>query len=350
MALGLRIGRHLRFAPIRGHVASSDPAGAVLPAYHIPPCGLAGERPHGAQHLQTLVAHRLCEERGRRLHRRHREQLEQMVLHHVAQRARRVVIATALLDADRLGDGDLHVIHIAAVPDRLEDAVAEPERHDVLDGLLAEIVIDAVDLRFLGRGEDLLIERARRLEVAAERLFDDDAPPLPRRLVEQPDRSEPLDDRPEQARRRCEIEEDVCRYVSAARQGFGQTPVRQLVVVSSAHVGRRCRQPRRPLGIVRLGREFVKVAANLLAVLLRRQRVAPDADDGELVAEQAVASQVVERRHQLPLGEIAARPEHHDRAGIRYPRRRLRERATAGNRGRSVNRLQLHHCSPEAGG
>ena len=57
--------------------------------------------------------------------------------HHVAQRARLVVVAAAPLDADRLGDGDLHVVDVAAVPDRLEDAVAEAERQDVLDGLLA---------------------------------------------------------------------------------------------------------------------------------------------------------------------------------------------------------------------
>ena len=57
-----------------------------------------------------------------------------------------VVVAAAALDADRLGDGDLHVVDVAAVPDRLEDAVGEAEDHQVLDGLLAEVVIDAVDL------------------------------------------------------------------------------------------------------------------------------------------------------------------------------------------------------------
>ena len=85
-------------------------------------------------------------ERGRRLHRGQREQLEQVVLHHVAQRAGRVVVAAAPLDADGLGHRDLHVVHVAPVPDRLEDAVGEPEDHQVLDGLLPEVVIDAVDL------------------------------------------------------------------------------------------------------------------------------------------------------------------------------------------------------------
>ena len=51
-----------------------------------------------------------------------------------------------MLDADGLGGGDLHVIDVAPVPDRLEHAVAEAEHEQVLDGFLAEIVIDAIDL------------------------------------------------------------------------------------------------------------------------------------------------------------------------------------------------------------
>ena len=57
-----------------------------------------------------------------------------------------VVVAAALLDADGLGHGDLHVVDVAPIPDGLEDAVGEPERHQVLDGLLPEVVIDPIDL------------------------------------------------------------------------------------------------------------------------------------------------------------------------------------------------------------
>ena len=45
-----------------------------------------------------------------------------------------------------LGHGDLDVVHVAAIPERLEDAVAEPEDEQVADRLLAQVVIDAVDL------------------------------------------------------------------------------------------------------------------------------------------------------------------------------------------------------------
>ena len=71
-----------------------------------------------------------------------------MVLDHIAHGAGFFVVLTSGIDADILRDRDLDIVHVAAVPDRLEDAVAEAEHHDVLDGLLAEVVINAIDLVF----------------------------------------------------------------------------------------------------------------------------------------------------------------------------------------------------------
>src|SRR6185503_3049784 len=81
--------------------------------------------------------------------------------------------------ADRLRDGDLDVIDVAPVPERLEDPIAEPEDQQVPDGLLPEVVVDAVDLRLAEDPEDLAVEPLRRLEVAPERLLDDDPAPAP---------------------------------------------------------------------------------------------------------------------------------------------------------------------------
>ena len=74
-----------------------------------------------------------------------------MALDHVAQRAGLLVVGRAVLDAERLGHGDLDVIDIMPVPDRLEEDVGEAEGEDVLDRLFAEVVIDPVDLPL---GED----------------------------------------------------------------------------------------------------------------------------------------------------------------------------------------------------
>ena len=130
-----------------------------------------------AQDLDLLVAQRIGLERRRRLHRDQADQLEQVVLEDVARRAGLLVERAAVLDADRLGHRDLHVVDVAAVPERLEDAVAEPEDQQVADRLLAQVVVDAIDLRLAEDLADLAVEPLRRFEVVPERLLDDDPPP-----------------------------------------------------------------------------------------------------------------------------------------------------------------------------
>ncbi len=101
-----------------------------------------------------------------------------MVLNHVAERAGMVVErAAAALHAHRFGGGDLHVVDELPVHDRLEDRVAEAEGQQVLHGLLAQIVVDAVDLVLAEPLEDIRIQRPRGGQIVAKRFFDDHAPP-----------------------------------------------------------------------------------------------------------------------------------------------------------------------------
>ena len=76
-------------------------------------------------------------------------ELEHVVLDHVAGCAALVVIAGAVVGADGFADGDLDVVDVFVVPDRLENRVGETHDHQVLNGFLAEIMVDAEDLLFL---------------------------------------------------------------------------------------------------------------------------------------------------------------------------------------------------------
>jgi hypothetical protein len=96
-----------------------------------------------------------------------------MVLHHVAQRAGRVVVAGAALHAERLGHGDLHVVDMRGVPQRLEQGVGEAQRHQVLHRLLAEIMVDAVDAVFREHRADRVVHGIFMADsrLLADRLF-----------------------------------------------------------------------------------------------------------------------------------------------------------------------------------
>ena len=77
-----------------------------------------------------------------------------MVRDHVAQRPGRLVKLAALLHAYRLSDGDLDVIDPVSVPDRLEQPIGEAERHDALNRVLSQKVVDAEYLVLVQRAQD----------------------------------------------------------------------------------------------------------------------------------------------------------------------------------------------------
>src|SRR5208282_4099189 len=86
----------------------------------------------GVQNLGLLIAHRVGVERNRRFHGGEADELHDVIRHHVAQRAGVIEITSAAFYAYSFRHRNLHVVDVAAVPDRLKNSVGETERHDVL--------------------------------------------------------------------------------------------------------------------------------------------------------------------------------------------------------------------------
>ena len=206
--LRLGLGVDVRLLAIPRYLGGGHPARAVLAADDVG--GVLRGTGDRAQDLDLLVAQRIGLERRGRLHRHEAHELEEVVLQDVARGAGLLVEGAAVLDADRLRHRDLHVVDVAAVPEWLEDPVAEPEDEQVADRLLAQVVVDAVDLRFAEDLADLAIEPLRGIEVVPERLLDDDPPPaavVP--LVIEPDPTELGHDLRELRRLRREVVQAV---------------------------------------------------------------------------------------------------------------------------------------------
>ena len=107
-----------------------------------------------------------------------------MVLEHVAQYACPVIVPRSAPNADALGHCDLDIVHIVAVPERLKDGVGKAKGQEILYRLLAEVVVDAIDLSLVEYGVELVVQRPRAVEVVSKGLFDDDAPPPSVTVVE----------------------------------------------------------------------------------------------------------------------------------------------------------------------
>ena len=120
-----------------------------------------------------------------------------------------VEIAAPAFHAHGFGYGNLYVIDVAAVPDGLENSVGETERHDVLDGLFTQIMIDAIDLLLVGELEQFLIEGFGRFQVVTERLFDHHPTPVVVVLLHQAGGRELFNNRTEEARSRRHVKEHV---------------------------------------------------------------------------------------------------------------------------------------------
>ena len=267
-----------------------------------------------------LVANFVGVEGNGRLHGGHRQQLKEMIRHHVAERAGGFVESAAMLDADRFRRGDLHVVHVVAVPKRLDDVVGKAENHDVLHGLFTEIVIDAINLLFCQDLPQILVELLRGSQVVAKRLFDDDARPVAVFFLRQTTQSQHLGDRREKPRGHGEIKKAIpCRVVLPV--GFGDLLFETLVSVRVLKIAFDVVGAlTHPIQQLRGDRRDSKLG-NLLHEVFSKafcgEIVGGKSDDRELLRKKFFLSKVAQSGYQFPLGEVTggAANGHHARRG-----------------------------------
>ncbi len=166
--VGVRGGVDARLGPVADAGLTLDEARGVLAAHGV---DLGIDLVHRLQHLDLVVADHLRVPERRGLHRRERHHLDQVVLHHVAQRADAVVVPRTPFDTEGFGDGDLDLVDMTGVEHRLDEPVREAEHEHVLHGLFAEEVVDAEDLVFAPTTMQLLVQRERGLEVRYRKAF-----------------------------------------------------------------------------------------------------------------------------------------------------------------------------------
>ena len=216
-----------------------------------------------------------------------------------------------------------------AVPQRLEQAIGEAQRHDVLHRLLAEEMVDPIDLVLLQRLQDLGIERLGRGEVVAERLFDHHPAPLAVCFRHQPGATEPGNRHGEETVGDGEVEEPVARRARGLvelRQMRAETAVGGGIVEVALQIAHAVGEPT-PSGLVDMihlelaaapGDEFAHHVGEALAPFRGGLGGEVDADQLERLGQPLGRHQIVERRHDQPLGQVAGGAEDHHGARRRY--------------------------------
>lgn len=165
-----------------------------------------GEGRDGAQDLDLFAAHVLGGAQGRGpVHGHDAEHLEQVVLHHVPDDAVLVKVPPAPLNPNRLLEDNLDAVDAAPVPHRVEEHVCKAQDQHVLDHLLAQVVVDAVDFVLGKEGRQGCAQGRGAGRVPAKGLFNHQ-PVLGARLVVQV-RVDALADGDKDCRWQCQVED-----------------------------------------------------------------------------------------------------------------------------------------------
>ena len=150
-----------------------------------------------------------------------------------------------------------------------------------------------------------------------ERLFDHHALPRPVFLFRQPRGAKLVDDRSKKRGADRQIKENVAvssLLLVHAGEKFAQILVELRLHEIAGEVVEALDEPV-PGGLIdAAGGELVDFLGGALAVDLGGEILARDSDDGEVFRKQVALGEIVERRDQLSLGEVAARAEDHDGA------------------------------------
>src|ERR1700758_4204320 len=129
-----------------------------------------------------------------------------MILKHIANGSRFLVKLSSAANSKFLSHGDLHTLHIVAVPDGLKKRISEPEVKQIPHSLFAQIVVNPKNSRLWKDLMKCRIQHPGRSQVPTERFFHDDSGTVSTIRLPQT-----LCDNSEQARRNCEIVRGVSR-------------------------------------------------------------------------------------------------------------------------------------------
>ena len=168
---GLAMGTHPGLFTIARNCDATRRSLAVLAAHHVAGQAVRGPGLERTQHLELFVPDRVRMGINGRLHANGTQQLQRMVLHHVAQRAGGFVETATAFYTQVFGDGDLDVSDVLAPPQRLKQGIAKAQRKQVLHRRFAQVMVNPEDLVFRKVAAHGLVDGTVAGQVVAQRFF-----------------------------------------------------------------------------------------------------------------------------------------------------------------------------------
>ncbi|MCY1173104.1 hypothetical protein D9M73_132550 [compost metagenome] len=174
-SFGIAVVVDVLFKVVGRHFLAADTPGTILATYRLVLHILAGDWLEGAQDFHLFVAYRFCLELRGWLHGHQAQQLQQVVLQHVANSPGAIVVGTAVFYAQCLANADLDMVDLVVAPHRLQQGIGKTQGHQVLHGFLAQVVVDAEHLSFFEYRANGFIDGSGGFQGMADRFFQHDA-------------------------------------------------------------------------------------------------------------------------------------------------------------------------------
>jgi hypothetical protein len=221
------------------------------------------------------------------------------------------------------------VVDRLAAPGPLDHRVRKPEDEDVLHRLLAHVMVDP---KYPPLVKDLAhnsTELPRARQVVTDRLLEHD----PRVLPEAP-RADSPDDRREGRRRRSAIKQPPTFRAQLGVERYEAPPKpteRVRVVERRGHI-REALGERLPASLTQpVARELLDPGPGAFAEVSVAELPSARTDDRIALRQQPLVGKVIQRRKQLPAGQITRRAKHNQRL------RRRRDKSHSGHQPSSTN-------------
>ena len=95
-----------------------------------------------------------------------------MVLDHVPECSGGIIVASSIQHSYAFRSGNLDIVYVFVVPDRLEDGIGEAEGEYVLDRFLSDVVIYSIDLLLPKHLHYLRIQSTCCAHIRSERFLE----------------------------------------------------------------------------------------------------------------------------------------------------------------------------------
>ena len=234
-----------------------------------------------------------------------------MILYHVAHYAGFVVVAAAVFNGYRLGDGNPHIVDVVAIPDRLKYGIRKPKDQQVLNHMLSKVVVNAKHLSLIKEVSNETVKFNSRLEIVAKWLFDDHSAPT-RSFIGKTVCRHIAQRRLEQPRSDGQVKEPVCGNISSAVQfmkSFLQDSQALRLAQIAAYVMNATCELLPLVSVCRQIAELADLIPHEFSVRLTGIVRAREADDSEIVGNALTVCQFKECGNQFALRKISCAAE-----------------------------------------